>query len=237
MFYFPGKRECKSDSPQKVIRRSPRKSSTLKRPSDSSFISPIKKRRNLDFSTKAIPSTSKLSVIENDTLLLSEEGRKIKCAETGATPTKSSSTISAAAATNSNTDESINLLSPCKNWAPLIGRNASPKKTPQKKPFIFNPKTPPSPIKLLGKSITCRNIKFLMDVKTPEKCVKIEEEQLEEFADEKPENAKPPRIPSERKKKSSDSNFVKINLRKRNYVKGKTSKFNKKKWLKYKKRT
>uniref|UniRef100_A0AC35ESH8 Uncharacterized protein n=1 Tax=Panagrolaimus sp. PS1159 TaxID=55785 RepID=A0AC35ESH8_9BILA len=220
----------RGDSPTKFIRRSPRKSSTLKRPADSSFISPIKKRRILDSTTNF--STTKLSVSDkignNDTTLLSEE-EKTKCAETTSEkPSTSSLSI----------NDSINLLSPCKNWAPLIGRNASPKKTPQKKQFIFDSKSP-SPMKPLGRSITCRNIKHLMDVRTPEKCIKDENEEdgaFEEFADEKPENAKPYKPPTERKKKVSDSNFVKINLRKRNYVKGKSSKFNKKKWLKYKKK-
>ena len=64
-----------------------------------------------------------------------------------------------------------------------------------------------------------------------------EEQEVDAFEDEKPENARPHREETVPKKRKDKGNFVKVNLRKRNFVRGKPSKFNKKKWLKYKKRT
>ena len=122
-----------------------------------------------------------------------------------------------------------NIFSPLKGWSEFQG---TPQKTPQKNvTFNFDPKSPSPKKRSLNSA--CRNIKFLLDVKTPEKKeIKEEDEEdlFPEFEDEKP-NA--PRITNpDKPRKKSDKNFVRLNMRKKNFVRGKKNFKKFKKWKK-----
>jgi hypothetical protein len=107
-------------------------------------------------------------------------------------------------------------LSPTKDWKSLA-KGKSPRKNSNLKLLLT-----PSPRKSVGSREFCRNIHVLL--KTPEKTPTADEEETP-FPDEKPEDVVEKKIVKKtaRKiyKKGNKENYVKINLRKRSYVKGK----------------
>ncbi|KAE9554912.1 hypothetical protein FO519_001877 [Halicephalobus sp. NKZ332] len=212
----PTKKDCELASsalkePVKSTKRtlfgSPKKvGSLLKRPPSNIYVSPAKKRKLLD-------RVSGTLEYPNENF---EPVRKSP-RKTAVSPLKET-----------------NIFSPLKGWSEYQG---TPQKTPQKSvTFALDPRSP-SPKKRTPNS-ACRNIGFLLDIKTPEK-KEIKEEVPEEvlfpeFADEKPDA---PRITdSSKPKKKSDKNFIKLNMRKKTFVRGKKKNFKKfKKFKKWKK--
>lgn len=106
------------------------------------------------------------------------------------------------------------IFSPLKGWK--CGYN-SPKKTPVKPIASTIPKSP-SPRKR-STIKACRNISFLLEVRTPEKKPIEDMEELPIFEDEKPEGARPPKLTSKPKRKTN--NFIKLNMKKKTFVRGK----------------
>uniref|UniRef100_A0A7E4VJS5 DNA replication regulator SLD2 n=1 Tax=Panagrellus redivivus TaxID=6233 RepID=A0A7E4VJS5_PANRE len=257
-----------TDGSKPATRKSPRKSASLKRPA-SSFASPAKKRRLLDFGGKKaseskpvdfkpsesdeneVPSTSSakrgrfldFGKLKKPEALTPDDRPFDKAFEESNTDTFEPSTpepLEPPTSTSSkpSTDDASFLNSPLKNWPTPMRLRQSPRKTPQKKPPSASLATP-SPRKTIAEraagTSSCRRLHKLLEVKTPVKAE--EEEEVEVFENEMPDaKAYKPKDPYARK--SKNTNFLALNMRKKNYVKGKPGKFNKKKFMnsKFKKR-